>query len=118
MLTVHLHNLQFYSHHGLYEQEKKTGAFFEVNLDLRHYTCAEEINTVEQTTNYAAVYTLVKKHMQQPTPLLETIAQQICKAILEEFLLVQEVHITLYKLNAPIQQFNGKVGVSYTLKRS
>lgn len=117
MLTIHLNKLLFHAHHGLYEHEKITGNQFEVNITLTQDVVAEEINELEQTTDYVAVYNLVKQCMNQPTPLLETLAQNICNKILAQFSLVNKVEIEITKLHPPIKDFKGTVGISFVLKR-
>jgi len=41
----------------------------------------------------------------------------IAGLILEDFKKAEKVRITIKKLNPPIKNFNGKVGVSFELKR-
>ena len=60
---------------------------------------------------------LVKKVMNEPDALLESIVINICNQILAQFSIVDEVHISIKKLHPPIASFQGSVGVSYTLKR-
>lgn len=117
MLKIHLNKLWFHAYHGLYEQEKITGNQFEVNIVLTQDLVAQEISELKQTTDYAAVYHLVKECMNQATPLLETLAQVICKKILAQFSLVNKVEIEIIKLQPPIKDFKGTVGISFVLKR-
>ena len=116
MLTIHLHNLLF--HHGLYAEEKMLGNNFEIDITIQHISIVEKIISLEQTINYTAVYNLVKERMQTPTPLLETLAQEICEAILENFSHAETVSFSIKKLNPPIIQFQGSVGISFELKRN
>ena len=118
MLTIHLHNLLFHAYHGLYAEEKTLGNNFEINITIQHIVIVEKIISLEQTINYTAVYNLVKERMQTPTPLLETLAQEICEAILENFSHAETVSFSIKKLNPPIIQFQGSVGISFELKRN
>lgn len=117
MLTINLHNLLFHAHHGLYEEEKLLGNSFEVNISIKHLPITEKIISLDQTINYVAVYELVKERMKIPTPLLETLAQETCEGILERFSLAEEVFFSIKKLNPPIINFQGSVGISFELKR-
>jgi dihydroneopterin aldolase len=65
-----------------------------------------------------SVYNLVKELMQQPEPLLETVVTLIADEILKKFSHVQEVSVSITKLNPPIIAFEGIVGVKYVLKRN
>lgn len=116
-LTIHLHNLRFHAHHGLYEQEKIIGNEFEVSINIKHYPVTEKITSLAQTINYAAVYQVVKQRMKQPTELLETLAQEIGELILDQFEQAEEVSFFIKKLYPPIINFEGSVGITFELKR-
>ncbi len=112
MLTIHLQKLLFHSFHGLYEEEKILGNTFEVNAAIEVDT-KEQITTIHQTVNYLTVYKVIKQRMQLPTPLLETVAQELTVAIHKIDNRIKSVCITINKLTPPIQGFQGMVGVSY-----
>ena len=116
MLTIHLEQILFRSYHGLYEEERINGNDFLVDVTVK-YQPFGEINRIEDTINYAEVFELVRKRMAIATPLLETVAMDIAALILSEFKVAEKVMITIKKLNPPIKNFNGKVGVSFELKR-
>ncbi len=112
MLTIHLHKLLFHSFHGLYEEEKILGNEFEVSADVVVDT-REQITTLRQTVNYITVYEIIKIRMQQSTPLLETVAQELTQAIQNIDERIKSVSITIKKLSPPLENFQGFVGVSY-----
>jgi len=116
MLTIHLEQILFRSYHGLYEEERINGNDFLVDVTVK-YQPFGEINRIEDTINYAEVFELVRKRMAIATPLLETVAMDIAALILSEFKVAEKVMITIKKLNPPIKNFNGKVGVSFELKK-
>jgi len=116
MLMIHLEQILFRSYHGLYEEERINGNDFLVDVTVK-YQPFGEINRIEDTINYAEVFELVRKRMAIATPLLETVAMDIAALILSEFKIAEKVMITIKKLNPPIKNFNGKVGVSFELKR-
>ncbi len=111
MLTIHLHNLQFHAYHGLYELEKFSGNTFEIDVDVV-VDVNEKITRLSQTVNYATVYETIKVRMQQPTPLLETVAQEITGHIRNIDERIRSVNISIKKLSPPIENFQGSVGVS------
>jgi 7,8-dihydroneopterin aldolase/epimerase/oxygenase len=86
MLTIHLHKLLFHSFHGFYEEER---------------------------VNYIIIYDTIKLRMQQPSPLLETVAQELTHAIHKIDERIKSVSITIKKSSPPIENFQGLVGVSY-----
>jgi dihydroneopterin aldolase len=112
MITLQLHNLQFHAYHGLYEQENFIGNTFEVDADVV-VDVQDQITRLHQTVNYATVYSVIKQRMQQPTPLLETVAQELTRIIHDIDNRIRSVSITIKKLSPPIENFQGTVGVSY-----
>ena len=114
MLTLHLHQLQFHAYHGLYEHENFIGNTFEIDADVVVAVDeSEPITRLHQTLSYAIVYDIIKHRMQQPTPLLETVAQDLTRLIKAADDRVGSVIITIKKLSPPIENFQGIVGVSY-----
>ena len=117
MLSIHLNNIFFFAYHGLYDNEKKDGNNFEVDITIK-YLPKEHILNISQTINYVDVYDLLDARMQIATPLLETLVMEIAKQILVQFYLAEEVNISVKKMQPPIANFDGSVGVSYSIKRS
>ena len=112
MFTIHLHNCRFYSHHGLYEEEAIVGTIFELNLSAS-FDIGEPISSIKQTINYATVFEIVKKHFEKPRKLLETLAQEIVNDIHSFDSRIKNIEIHINKINPPIANFTGSVGVSY-----
>jgi dihydroneopterin aldolase len=112
MVTVHLHQLIFHGFHGLYPGEEKIGNDFEVNLDVEYHVKKDKYDSLKHLVNYEEVYEIVKARMAVPTPLLEEIGDSIIGKIHHRFSNVTRITISIHKLNAPIQRFNGKVGIS------
>ena len=116
MLSIHLNNVFFFAYHGLYDHEKTNGNNFEVNITI-NYLPKEHILNISQTINYVDVYNLLNVRMQIATPLLETLVMDLAKKILAQFYLAEEVNISIKKMQPPIANFDGSVGVSYSIKR-
>lgn len=112
MLTIHLHKLQFHAHHGLYELEKFSGNTFEIDVDV-DVAIHGQVTKLTQTVNYATVYEVIKLRMKDPTPLLETLAQDLTTLIHDIDEKIIAVNISLKKLSPPIENFQGVVGVSF-----
>ncbi len=117
MLSIHLHNITFFAHHGIYEEEKILGNEFELNITIKHSPQRLPVRHLVDTVDYIAVYELVKKRMAVPTALLETLATEIAQQILAEFVLAEEVFLSIRKLHPPVSQLEGSVGVSFEMKR-
>jgi dihydroneopterin aldolase len=112
MFTIQLHNLQFFSFHGLYQEERLLGGRYELNADISFDT-GEKIALLEQTIDYVKIYHIIKQQMNIPTALLETVAQDLALKMHECDNRITSVTISLKKINPPITNFQGSVAVSY-----
>jgi len=111
--TIELRDLQFYSFHGLFEEEKKVGGEFVVDVWAKFPAEDHLLNSINETVNYAALFTIVKDEMDQPRELLETIAQSIAEKIYAKYSVIKEVEIRIEKKKAPIVGLHGSVAASY-----
>jgi dihydroneopterin aldolase len=118
MLKIELSKMQFHAYHGVHEEESKAGGNFEVNLIVYFEPAAIPVRHLAETIDYTQLYTLVKQRMEKPTRLLETIATEVANEIFIKFLSVQELEVSIRKLNPPIPFFNGSVVAAYTAKRN
>lgn len=112
MFTIHLHNLKFFSFHGLHEEEKILGKEYDVNADV---TFEENglVNRLHQTIDYVKIYDIIKQRMNVPTHILETVAQDLAQLIYKADNRITSIHISIKKIHPPIAAFEGNVGVSY-----
>ncbi len=118
MLTAHLHDLRFFSFHGIYEGESRVGSEYEVQLNVSYEEKKLKFDNLKNVLNYAELYEIVQKRMGIPTALLEEVAESIIRKIRHEFSFVKEISISIFKLQPPIENFQGKVGVTLHKKWS
>ena len=116
MVTVQLHKLIFSGRHGVFKEELATGNTFEVNLDVMYDEDTHPFGGLDSIVNYVNLFGIVKDRMHQPSPLLEKIADEIINKIREQYSFILEITISIYKLQAPIGNFQGKAGI--TLRRA
>lgn len=112
MVTVQLHNLLFSGRHGVFKEELATGNTFEVNLDVLYDESTRPFEGLDSIVNYVSLFDIIKTRMLQPSPLLEKIADEIIVKIRELYPFVREVILSIYKLQAPIGNFQGKAGMT------
>ncbi|GAY79025.1 2-amino-4-hydroxy-6-hydroxymethyldihydropteridine pyrophosphokinase [Sporolactobacillus inulinus] len=80
--------MQFYGYHGALEEERRIGQRFDVDVSLiLDLYRAGSTDRLDQTVNYADVYTKVKEIVEGPPCALiehvaEKIAETVCKIIL------------------------------------
>ena len=113
MFTIYLNNLMFHAYHGIYKEEKIVGNDFEVNVEVT-FNANQEINIINQTVDYVALHGIIKKVMGTPTPLIETVVQEIVAQIKLFDSKITSVMVNVKKLNPAIENFKGTVGISYT----
>jgi 7,8-dihydroneopterin aldolase/epimerase/oxygenase len=116
MLTVHLDNLRFFAHHGAYEGEALTGGDFEVQVAIHYDEGQTSFDSLVNVINYETIYHLVSKRMAMPTALLEELAESIILKISHEYSFVMEITVSIFKLHPPIENFQGRVGVTLQKK--
>ena len=117
MLQIHLKNLQFFAYHGIYEEERKLGNHFEMNINVHVNTNSIPVLHIKDSIDYVSVYNIVANRMAIATPLLETVITEIAQSILARFSLALKVEISIDKLTPPIPSFEGRVGISFILER-
>ena len=97
-----LRDLRFHAFHGVLPQERLVGGNFVVDLRVG-YPLAQAMTSdrVDDTLNYASLYALVEREMQQPSSLLEHVAGRIAQTIAKTFPQALSIDLTLTKQNPP-----------------
>ena len=116
-MRISLNKLLFVGYHGLYPEEKKLGNNYSVEIDIDFTPKQGVIDQLDQTIDYVHVYAIVKKWMEIPTPLLETLVGKIADDILSSQALVNKVFVKITKLHLPISSFEGNVSVTIEKSR-
>lgn len=114
-VTITLSQLRIYAHHGVLQQERTVGNWFELSISLTFPCQAVKSDNIEHTVNYAVIAEIIRKQMAVPSNLIEHVAGRISEAIMNEFPIITEGSITITKLTPPI---DGIIcaGASVTLK--
>ena len=83
---IELEDMRFWAYHGCLETERTEGNIFMVDfrgeIDLSKVL---ETGELADTVNYGDIYDVVKKEMDIPTDLLETITGRLVKEIAAKF---------------------------------
>lgn len=101
--NIELRDIHLYAHHGVLQQERNIGAWFtiDVKVGIENTECAITDN-INDTINYAELYSIIRKEMSQPSNLLEHVCQRILNNILNTFPIVNSAEITLCKDTPPM----------------
>jgi len=113
---IYLKDLRFHAFHGVMPQERLTGGDFAVDVRVGYpIHKAMETDNVADTLNYADIYEIINKEMRKPSRLLEHLAGRIGGSIIREMPQVEEVSLSVTKLNPPIGADCGGAGVELHL---
>jgi len=99
-----LSGIHGFGYHGLFEQERKDGQDFFVDLILAvDLNVASQSDAIEDTVNYAEIIDLVVEEItSNPVNLIEKLAVRIVERILNQHLRVSSVTATVHKPQAPV----------------
>jgi 7,8-dihydroneopterin aldolase/epimerase/oxygenase len=116
MGLIQIENMEFYSFHGHFREERIVGNRFIVDLTIEtDMTIAAESDNLKDAVNYQRVYEIVKHQMDMKSHLLENIAGRIIDAIYAEMNGILKTTVKVSKMNPSM---GGKIGsVSIVLSR-
>jgi dihydroneopterin aldolase len=116
---ITLTGLRATGYHGVFEQERRDGQDFVVDVSIECDTHQAAItDDVSHTVNYAEVASLVESHIVgEPVNLIETLAERIAAGILGMYL-VTAVEVTVHKPSAPLEASFTDVSVTVRRARS
>ena len=116
MGLIQIENMEFYSFHGHFKEERIVGNKFLVDLTIEtDMTLPADTDNLKDAVNYQRIYEIVKSQMEVKSHLLEHIAGRILDAIYSEMGGIKKVIVKVSKLNPPM---GGKIGsVSVVMTR-
>ncbi len=116
MGIIRIEQMEFYSYHGHYEEERIVGNRFIVDL-LMETDCSKASlsDELEDALDYQKAYESIKEEMKEKSYLLEHIARRILDALFIDFPKLDKAEVKVSKLNPPM---GGKIqAVSVELSR-
>ncbi len=110
-----LRGIQFFGHHGAYEEERRLGQRFLVDVDLvLDLTPGAEADDLGRTVDYGKAHAIVIEiGTQHQFKLLEALALRVANALLER-LSVDQVTVRVTKTAPPLPGLQGGVTVEIT----
>lgn len=117
MTTIRLEELDFFAHHGVYEEERKVGNKYTVDVEVIIDQTTFTDTDLDQTVNYEDIYLIVSTVMSVSTQMLETLASTICQELLKRFDIIEQVTTKVSKHNPPIKGVCKKASVSINKRR-
>jgi 7,8-dihydroneopterin aldolase/epimerase/oxygenase len=108
MGLIKIENMEFYSFHGHYKEERIVGNRFIVDLTVEtDMTIPAKSDNLKDAVNYQRLYEIVKIQMNMKSHLLEHIAGRILDAIHAEMKGIIKATVKVSKMNPPM---GGKIG--------
>lgn len=114
--TVRIKDLEIYARHGVNNFEQEMGQIFLLDIVMKTPEPLQSTespgsaepgikDSIDNTVNYSYVIRHVTKWMKENTcQLIETVADSLCREILEHFKAVDYVSVELKKPHAPIKE--------------
>jgi dihydroneopterin aldolase len=103
MGIITLEGIEFFAYHGYYEEERTIGNKYSIDItveaDLEE--AAREDN-LKATINYGKLYQIIREVMEEPSKLLEHIAQRVITKTYEKYPDIDSVEVSVSKFNPPI----------------
>ncbi|NVK34369.1 MAG: dihydroneopterin aldolase [Rhodobacteraceae bacterium] len=120
MDAIHLEDLTFFAHHGLFEEEAKLGQRFRVDLTCwLDLTRASNSDEIEDTVSYADLTLAIEKTVTSNRfNLIERLAGAVIQTVFETDSRIEEVRVRLHKPGAPLPTPTGQASVELKRKRS
>jgi dihydroneopterin aldolase len=116
MVIIEIEGMKFYAFHGHFESEQIVGNEFSIDLRMETDNNKAAISdNLDDALNYQTAYEIVKHEMNQPSKLLENVANRVLYSLYEKFAAIKKATIKISKMNPPM---GGEIEkVSVTLSR-
>jgi len=117
MGLIRIEQMEFYSFHGCFEEERIVGNRFIVDLEMEtDMSRACETDQIADALNYQTAYDLIKEAMKTNSYLLEHIACRILDSLFSKFPELEKASVKVSKMNPPM---GGKIkSVSVDISRA
>ncbi len=113
--VIRLENIRFYGRIGVFEQERKVGNDFSVDVSVETDAADFEYENLSTSVSYADIYDIVSGEMGEERLLLESTVKSIAEAIKSRWSSVLSVNVKITKDSPPITGIQGVCSVEYCL---
>lgn len=109
-------SLKIYAYHGVFEEEKKLGQIFLLDLTIYvNFKDAIKSDSIENSLNYAKIIKFIEaKFLEKRFNLIESAANFLCDSLMSEFPKIMRVTTKIKKPNAPINSNFSYIAVEIT----
>ena len=98
-----LHRMEYYGYHGVFEEERKLGQRYYVDLELQmDLREAGEQDDLTKTVNYAEIHYLVKDIVETKSfQLIEALGENIASSLLDTYTSINALTVKVTKPHPP-----------------
>ena len=108
---IELTGLECFGYHGVFEEEKKTGQPFIVDVTCWLDTAGIE-DDLSRSVNYAELADVAANIVEGPSrDLIETVAAEVAETAMQRFEILHAIEVTIHKPKAPIPRTFADVAV-------
>ena len=116
--TVKVENLKIYAFHGCMDEEKVIGSDYVINMKAMCFVGEKVFNDdINQTVDYVDLARIAKREMAVRSKLLEAVIKRIIDASFKEIDSLEELCVSVSKINPPINADVKSVSVTMSKKR-
>lgn len=119
LMKLSINSAQFYSYHGVKNEEQQLGGKYEVDLDMWYDATHAIINDdVNMALNYEEAFFCVEEVIAGDNyHLIETLASEILNMLLEKFAELIKATVRVRKMNVPIRRIIKFIEAEQTIER-
>lgn len=111
--------IKLYCYHGCLPEEEKIGGWYETDVEANtEMDDAIRTDELSKTVDYVAIFKIVRNEMNIRSKLVEHVAGRIATALLKQISQIEEVVVTVSKLNPPVEGEVERFSVSIKMKRT
>ncbi|MEM6838649.1 MAG: dihydroneopterin aldolase [Cyanobacteria bacterium P01_C01_bin.120] len=120
MDKIYVNDIRAFGYTGAFPEENVLGQWFQVDLVLTvDLTLAGSTDSLPDTYNYSDAVQAVQQLIQhQPFKLIEAVASEVAKVVLQSDDRLTNITVKLTKLAPPVPNFIGNVSVEITRDRT
>ena len=120
LMRLSIKSAQFYSYHGVKQEEQTLGGKYEVDLDLYYDATQAIINDdVKYALNYEEAFYCIEEVIggDEGYNLVETIANEILQMAMEKFPNLEKASVRVRKMSVPIRRVVSYIEAEQTITR-
>lgn len=103
MAKLSLEGMEFYAHHGYYEEETILGGYYVVDVYLEtDIVKAAAKDDLSMAINYETIYMICKTVMSRPNKLIETVVERIALGVKHQYKNIKDITVRVRKKNPPL----------------